>query len=810
MARTVSQILLEDHNIALRPGAKGECPACHLKYFSLKGDDSVGKCFHPPCGYFLTMGHDNGRYRYSLSQALTAIYHDCHQELLRLASGQDNAYTYLHDERQIHPQVIADAMLGAVPSGYDVRPHCQQVLDEAERAVAALQQQKRGRPTKEFERAEQRFQRLQEAQQKLVDCFAHRTGWLIFFYCDAHHQPVALRLREPYTRHFVSFKPGIAGVFGRELFTPFANPANQPMNDFLLVVEGEFNALQLQSLIVRYEASTGQTLGYLNTCAVGGVTVADIGTIARITAHPVIVYDNDADGAGFELVKSVQKVMPVEACTTPLTGGSKSDLDSYIRDFDQDHTAAWEGVKALIAKRQPYGRIYSMTGEEFFRPTKYSKEFVPRWLGDALMARHTYRYAAEQLWVYRGGVYLPCGEAALRADAQALLGDERHEYRIGEALKYVEVATQFDDNAPPDCQYINLRNGRLDWGTGELQDHTPDVFTTVQLPIEYDPDATCPYFDAYLSTTLDVDVIRLAEEVLGWTLIPDCRFEKAVMLTGEGENGKSVFLDIGGDLLGEDNIAHVALQDLEENRFRVAELYGKLANVFADLDARGLQSSSMFKTLVTGDPITAERKHGHPFSFRNYAKLLFSANKLPPSRDRTHAFYRRWLIIPFTRTFNGKNGNPTPDKELRTKLRAELPGILNRAIRGLHRLVLANAFTEPQSVLEAKQAYIRANDNVRTFVEECVMPNQTSPIVKKEFYQVYEKWCERYGERAMSQKALKDALKQALPSVTEWRDQRNPRAPWCWLGIEWSADATAYMPPSLQIAVPDDPLMDEE
>ena len=200
---------------------------------------------------------------------------------------------------------------------------------------------------------------------------------------------------------------------------------------------------------------------------------------------------------------------------------------------------------------------------------------------------------------------------------------------------------------------------------------------------------------------------------MGWCLVPDRRFEKSVMLTGEGENGKSVFLDLVGDLLGATNVSNVALQDLEENRFKAAQLYGKLANTFADLDARGLRSSSMFKTLTTGDPIDAERKHGHPFRFRSYAKLLFSANKIPPSRDRTHAFYRRWVIIPFTRTFNGVGDNPTPDTGLRDKLKTELAGILNRAIDGLRRLHLNKAFTQPQSVMDAKRAYIRDNDHMQ-------------------------------------------------------------------------------------------------
>jgi putative DNA primase/helicase len=186
-----------------------------------------------------------------------------------------------------------------------------------------------------------------------------------------------------------------------------------------------------------------------------------------------------------------------------------------------------------------------------------------------------------------------------------------------------------------------------------------------------------------------------------------------------------------GYLLGENNVSNVALQDLEENRFRAAELHGKLANVFADLDARGLQSSSMFKTLTTGDYVTAERKHAQPFRFRSYAKLLFSANKIPASRDRTHAFYRRWLIIPFTRIFDGVGGNPTPDRGLRDKLTGELSGILNRALRGLERLATKEAFMQTQSVLDAKKAYIRSNDNLRVFAEECLVADPTGTISKK-------------------------------------------------------------------------------
>jgi hypothetical protein len=272
---TVSTLLLEEYHLSMRPGAKGECPFCHQQTFSVKADDTLGKCFHPACGRFLTAGRDNSTYRVSLTRVLDAVYQDCHTELLALAPRQRNAYTYLWEERGIHPQVITEAMLGAVPPGYNVAAHFQPVITDTQAAVAALQGGKRGRPTRQFQQAEKRLQDLQDAQSRLVDCLAHRAGWLMFFYTGAAHRCVALRLRQPYSKQFVSFKPGMAGVFGRELFTPFTSPQRQALNDFLVIVEGEFNVLQLQSLMLRYEEITGQPQGYLHACAVGGVLVAD-------------------------------------------------------------------------------------------------------------------------------------------------------------------------------------------------------------------------------------------------------------------------------------------------------------------------------------------------------------------------------------------------------------------------------------------------------------------------------------------------------------------------------------------------------
>jgi hypothetical protein len=123
MSTSVTMILLENHGITARPGSKVGCPFCHHQTFGIKRDDQLGKCFHPSCGRFITPGQRHGQHRHSLAQVLDEIYDDFHQTLLGLREAPyENAYAYLVTERQIHPQVVVDSMLGAVPSGgYDLR-----------------------------------------------------------------------------------------------------------------------------------------------------------------------------------------------------------------------------------------------------------------------------------------------------------------------------------------------------------------------------------------------------------------------------------------------------------------------------------------------------------------------------------------------------------------------------------------------------------------------------------------------------------------------------------------------------------------
>jgi putative DNA primase/helicase len=483
------------------------------------------------------------------------------------------------------------------------------------------------------------------------------------------------------------------------------------------------------------------------------------------------------------------------------TGKNDAQMDSIFRSsglyrskWDEKHGVRTYGEmtisKAIADTRNIFEPRISRSSaqQDFGKPAYFDEEgaFIPAWLAEDILDEYSIKYAAGELWIYDSGVYQPGGEQKIAKIAQDKLGSATRTNRIRETLDFIKREIH-SDLPKTKTEFINLQNGRLNWKTRELFPHSPEIFEITQLPVSHDILALCPVYDNYMETTLDPDVIQLAEEIIGYCLLPDTKFEKAIMCTGPGRNGKSIFLHLIQHLLGLENVANIALQEIEENRFRAAELLGKLANIFADLDSRALKGSSFFKMLVSGDSLTAERKFKDPFSFVNYARLIFSANKLPRSTDTTFAFYERWLIIPFDRVFD-KN-NPATDPDLRTKLAepSELSGILNRALSGLQRLYFTGRFTEPESVKAALNEYQLLNDSVLAFCEDCVEIAPCNVITKKNLYSSYKIWCESQGLRPVSQTKLKPSLLKAFPQIKDGRDSNN--GPRIWYGIELNEEA---------------------
>lgn len=333
-----------------------------------------------------------------------------------------------------------------------------------------------------------------------------------------------------------------------------------------------------------------------------------------------------------------------------------------------------------------------------------------------------------RFYVYDRGVWTPNN-----GHIEAVIGywlDNR--YRQSHARNVMDLI-RFSPETPritcdPAPNWINVPNGMIRWSDGTLHAHSPEYLSTVQLPVEYQKTAKCPKFDAYLESSLPEDCYRptgdspgFIWELIGYTLFSGNPLHVAIMLYGKGRNGKGVLIRVLKHLLGDRNICTATLHELEENRFRKAGLYGKLANLAGDLDSKWLDSTATFKAITGGDTVQGEYKYGAVFDFAPWALPFYSINKAFGSADSSEGWVARWVVVPFPHSFLGREDRGLDD-QLHTD--PELQGILARGIAALPALMARGRLPEPTSVRQAKQAFVTSSDAIRSWVDQrCVLHN---------------------------------------------------------------------------------------
>jgi putative DNA primase/helicase len=346
--------------------------------------------------------------------------------------------------------------------------------------------------------------------------------------------------------------------------------------------------------------------------------------------------------------------------------------------------------------------------------------------------------ADDSLWSYAEGVWQR-DPHVVRDRTVHLLGDAFKQVHASNAETYVKAMSvakgrMIEGNPVPDL--INVKNGLHDWSTGTLYEHDPKILSTVQLPVEYDPDAACPEFTKWLSDVVPADCVDLMFEIIGYLAYSGNPLHAAIMLVGSGRNGKSTFLDLMTSMLGRQNVSAVSLASLTGNRFAPAQLHGKIANLAGDIDSTYLAETAMFKAITGGDSIMAEHKHGQPFEFTPWAVPVFSANRVPASADVTAGYLSRWLVVPFPNSFAGRE-----DRFLGKRLKAELPGVLAEGVRRLPGLLDRGQFSQVDSITDAKADFSRRVDQVRHWLHVATEPIQEGFVSRSELYGAYRLNC---------------------------------------------------------------------
>lgn len=313
-------------------------------------------------------------------------------------------------------------------------------------------------------------------------------------------------------------------------------------------------------------------------------------------------------------------------------------------------------------------------------------------------------------WVYEDGVWRPdLTGRTLRARIVRLLGERyrpTHHRTVHEVLS--TLAGPFD--VRPATEVMNFRNGMLRWQADPdpvLVEHHPEFMSTVRLPLDWDPAAVCPTFDAFLQEAVPPDDLDRAWELLGYLLMSGNPFQRMFMLTGTGGNGKGVYLNVIRAMLGDQNTAAEPLHDLAENRFSSAELHGRLANICGDIDSTFIHNTARIKELCGDDRMKGERKNERQFYFKFWGKAIFSANSMPGSSDSSKGWTRRWEVVPFPYA-------PTRiDPDLSARIVAsELPGIAVKAVNALRTLMEVGQFSRGESADNAHAEFAEKANRV--------------------------------------------------------------------------------------------------
>lgn len=281
----------------------------------------------------------------------------------------------------------------------------------------------------------------------------------------------------------------------------------------------------------------------------------------------------------------------------------------------------------------------------------------------------------EVLYVYNEdeGVYEPRGEAFVEKKLERLASDFvtnqiRHE--VFNKIERMSIAR--GGRFETDPHRLVVGNGILDLHTGELEPYSPKELHRTKIGVDWNPDAGEPdAIDDWLHDIVRDKDVPTMFRLISHTLYQEYIGEKAAMLVGGGQNGKSVFLDFVERFLGQSNTTHRALQDFDDNDFAANQLQGKLANIHPDMGDQDVKDMSTFKKLTGRDTMLADVKFEAPIEFENFASLLFAANSIPVFAEDTHAIWRRWVYVDFPYEFRADKASakdPEPKRKVLRRL----------------------------------------------------------------------------------------------------------------------------------------------
>jgi len=395
-------------------------------------------------------------------------------------------------------------------------------------------------------------------------------------------------------------------------------------------------------------------------------------------------------------------------------------------------------------------------------PNPTDDELAEEWL-----AKYTGTvYGLGQFWRFDGGYYRPLADMVVKQEVlQVLQGAKTRRIKPTDRLvksvvslaAYKALVSDDQWNSNPDI--LVCRNGTLEIPTRTLRPHDQNDYQTSAVPYDYDPDEKAPTFSGALSR-LGVDVSSFIMEFAGYSLTTDTKYEIAVWFHGPSGCGKSTIITGFQAMLGfpfdEKNrkqaqsgrVGILGLGEIERNRFALTNILGKTLLISTEQPVTFAQSTHILNAIISGEPITVDRKFREPVEIVPRAKLFWAMNEIPRIGDAGNGLFRRVKVVAFP-ALNGE-----PDPSIKKMIKLEGAGILNMALDGLDRLRERGHFEIPSDVRAASEEYQTINDVPKLFIADCCQTGPDYRVQSALLYEDYRLWCEKNGHKPQSSTSI--------------------------------------------------------
>ena len=371
-----------------------------------------------------------------------------------------------------------------------------------------------------------------------------------------------------------------------------------------------------------------------------------------------------------------------------------------------------------------------------------------------------------KLHIYRNGIY-ESGDEQIEAAMIEHIPNLSRSKRL-EVLSYLGLLVS-KESGIADANLIAFKNGVLNIADDTFTEFSPEYVITNKIPHNYNPEAKSELLEGVMRKLAcgDESVYNLLYQSIGYCFYRRNELRKSFFLLGEKRNGKSTFLDMVGTLLGEDNTANLDLCEIGD-RFRTAELTGKLANIGDDINDEWVSNTAIFKKVVSGDTVTAERKGKDPFKLRSFAKFFFSANSLPRlgrGKDSS-AVLDRLVVIPFDAKFTKEDADYDPF--IKYKLRGEdvMEALIAKAVPALREVLIEQEFATCEKVMKNIEEFEKSNNPILEFFEELDEADYLNESIKT-VYQRYNAFCLSNNLQAISAIEFQKQMKKQFNLVVK-------------------------------------------